>query len=304
METQRSGAPPLSFDERVTVITRRCALLHTLYSANCLLYVDLSRILEVLETELVVGDKHRFTPKFCVHFVWQVICEEKDFFAIEVTEDDWKGGRPTLPNSLLAEITKQLRSRIHEERDTFPSAWCRLASWGGLPRGTTGKGSHQHTLAWHDTTEQARVTAWAGRPATPVGGGGIIRGAGGGSRQKVGPIYEGCRELEHVHPRVSAIMKPYWKMFGTMVRIRPLMEGAGRGWGELPGSQDVCWSHQTGVCGAGAACRRASSHGRHLTDSEAGKLAEVLKTGVAKVFATGAPRQGGHSSGSKRKAGQ
>ena len=124
METQRSGAPPLSFDERVTVITRRCALLHTLYSANCPLYVDLSRILEVLETELVVEDKHSFAPKFCVHFVWQVICEEKDFFAVKVTKDDWKGGRPTLSNSLLAEITKQLRTRVHKERDTLAPFFC------------------------------------------------------------------------------------------------------------------------------------------------------------------------------------
>ena len=63
--------PPLNFEDLVVVITRRCALLHTLYSADCPLYVDLSRILDVLETELVVEDKHRFTPKFCVHFVWQ-----------------------------------------------------------------------------------------------------------------------------------------------------------------------------------------------------------------------------------------
>ena len=219
-----------------------------------------------------------------------------------MTEDDWKGGRPTLPNSLLAEITKQLRTRVHEERDTFPPEWRRLER---LSSATSWGVGQNYAPAWPGAAGQPRGPTQLGPPRPPTpGGGGTLRGPGGDARQKVGPIYEGCRELEHVHPRVSAIMKPYWKMFGTMVRIRPLMEGAGRGWGELPGSQDVCWSHQTGVCGAGAACRRASSHGRHLTDSEAGKLAEVLKTGVAKVFATGAPRQGGHSSGSKRKAGQ
>ena len=99
-------------------------------------------------------------------------------------------------------------------------------------------------------------------------------------------------------------MKPYWKVFGTKVRVRSLLSEGGREWGDLPSSQDICWSRQTGVCFAGNACRRASTHGRRLTDSEAGKAAEALKAGVAKVVAAGSLPPAGPFAGSKRKVGQ
>ena len=65
-------------------------------------------------------------------------------------------------------------------------------------------------------------------PSHARGGGGILRGTGGDTRQKVGPIHEGCRELEHVHPRISAVMKPYWAVFGTGVKVRMLLDQGGK----------------------------------------------------------------------------
>ena len=72
-----------------------------------------------------------------------------------------------------------------------------------------------------------------------------------------------------------------------------------------PGGQTiVCWNHQTGVCSMGPGCPRFASHGRRLANSDAAKVAEALKGGIAKVVAAGALPPSAPFAGGKRRAGR
>ena len=102
-------------------------------------------------------------------------------------------------------------------------------------------------------------------------------------------------------------MKPYWAVFGTGVKVRKLLDEDDKGWHGMPapgGSTLVCWNRQTGVCSMGSSCPGFASHDRRLVDSDAAKVAETLKDGIAKVVAAGALPPSASFVGGKRRAGR
>lgn len=114
------------------------------------------------------------------------------------------------------------------------------------------------------------------------GGGGIGIGSGGGGSE--------AALVDHVHPKIAAMMKPVWEVHGKKIGISALCNGAGIMNRELPylknmidekGNNKMCYTHLCGECRWGQKCHFIHVHGRDLSDPFVEEFTKKLTPGAA-----------------------
>ena len=122
----KKGDPPppaRTYDELLTRIWTHCGELAVTLTETCPLYLGLCGLGELIEAPGMRRKREYFTPFFIAKLTFAIQSEEWDYFATEVTPEEWETGTAVPPRNLLPTLYDKVRTFNIEARPGFPDAW-------------------------------------------------------------------------------------------------------------------------------------------------------------------------------------
>ncbi len=133
--------PPLGLSKLIKVLNTYAAKLWTQYGSKCDHYVQVFRLIGLMESDIAEEAENDFSPMLCATIFWEIIEDARRYFSVVLHPDDFLGGSLVFPTSTLVDLSRNiLRQTPLEPNPRFPEKWRAAATVINLPSHTSLEG--------------------------------------------------------------------------------------------------------------------------------------------------------------------
>ncbi len=184
-----------------------CSLLWALFGDECNYYMEIMKVLQVLDSWGAYATRSAYTPEIYWGILWAVLHEGRQFFDKKLLTTAFMHGKTVFYPMCLLNILDKVLNTEPIARPTYPSAWFIEAERSRqiLPK------------------EPQSIPPPASWPAQPSASGGLPAPAGGQmSRQQQ------QQSVDKHHPQIKSLMDPYLVVHNNRVNINKILAAANK----------------------------------------------------------------------------
>ncbi len=239
-------APALTYQDMKLNICTFCTFLWMLFGDGCNYYVEVMKVLRILELEDAYAMCNAYTPEVCCRIIWVILHEGRRFFDKKFLSMAFTLGRAVEYPICLLNILDKVYNADIIQRLMYPLAWINnvKCSRQGHPPGLPNV---PPPASWTLPATPVQAGAWQSPSNAANPSGGKQQNQGGDSH----------------HPCIKALMDPYLSINTGRLNMTQLLEAANKRYEDLPilpnythpqGRSSICWNWVLGRCNYGQGC--------------------------------------------------